>query len=125
MTAARPRTLVTAAVLAAAVSVTAAAPVGAAAKSRTLKIGVFDNYFAPIPKKAIKKGTTVRWTWDANALDVHDVKLSKAPKGAKKFASDPLAAGLSFSRKLTVPGKYTFVCTFHTEMTMKLTVAKS
>ncbi|MEI2701153.1 MAG: plastocyanin/azurin family copper-binding protein [Baekduia sp.] len=118
--------MITAAALAAAVTVTAATPSGVAAKSpKPLTVGVFDNYFAPIPKKAIKKGTTVRWKWDANALDVHDVKLDKGPKGAKKFQSDPLAAGLTFSKKLTVPGKYTFICTFHTEMTMKLTVAKS
>ena len=94
------------------------------AKPKTLTVGVFDNYYAPIPKKAIKKGTKVRWRWDANTIDVHDVKLTKAPKGVKKFQSDPLASPATFTRALTKPGKYYFICTFHEDMKMTITVAK-
>jgi plastocyanin len=105
-----------------------AAPAGVAkskkSKSKPVTIGVFDNYYAPIPKKALKLGTTVRWKWDASSLDVHDVRVKKAPKGFRKFQTDPLSAGSSFKRKLTKPGKYYFICTFHEDMTMKLTVAK-
>lgn len=115
--------LMVAAAAAAATSAVLAAPVGAA-RPKPIKIGVFDNYYAPIPKKAIKPGTTVRWVWDASTLDVHDVQMKTGPKGAKKFASDPLASGQSFARTLTKPGKYTFICSFHEGMTMKLTVAK-
>lgn len=115
--------------VAALAATTAALPVqavGAASKKKpTLKVGVFDNYYAPIPKKALKKGTTVRWTWDEAAIDVHDVALKSGPKGVKKFQSDPLAGGLSYSKKLTKPGTYKFICTFHTEMKMTLKVAKS
>lgn len=116
-------------VVAALAATTVALPiqaVGAASKKpKPLKVGVFDNYYAPIPKKAIKKGTTVRWRWDDSAIDVHDVALSSAPKGVKKFQSDPLAAGMTYSKKLAKPGTYKFICTFHTEMKMTLKVSKS
>lgn len=116
-------------VVAALAATTVALPVqGVAAatkKKPTLKVGVFDNYYSPIPKKALKKGTTVRWTWDPSTIDVHDVALKSGPKGVKKFHSDPLAGGLSYSKSLTKPGTYKFICTFHTEMKMTLRVAKS
>ncbi len=115
--------LAVAAASAVATTAVLAAPVGAA-KPKPVKVGVFDNYYAPIPKKALKLNTTVRWVWDASTLDVHDVKVKTAPKGFKKFASDPLASGQSFAKTLNKAGKYTFICTFHQDMTMKLTVAK-
>ena len=116
--------MMAAAAAAAAAGASFAAPVAAKAPPK-LTVGVFDNYYAPIPKKAIKKGTVVRWKWDASTTDVHDVALSKAPKGVKRFGSDPLAAGQSYSKALKVPGTYKFICTFHEEMTMTLRVAKS
>jgi plastocyanin len=65
----------------------------------------------------------VRWHWSVNETDVHDVALASAPKGVKKFQSDPLAAGDDFKRKLTTPGTYKIICTFHeSEMAMTITV---
>jgi plastocyanin len=104
----------------------AAAPglAGAAARHKTRTVSVNDNYYGP-SKLTIHAGDTVRWRWDENATDVHDVKLDTAPKGVKKFASDPLAAGDTFKRVLTKPGKYHIICTFHeSEMTMTITVRK-
>ncbi len=102
----------------------AAAPVPATAaksKAKRVTIGVFDNYYSP-SKKTIKAGTTVRWRWDEGITDVHDVKLSKAPKGVKKFQTEPLAAGDTYSKKLTKAGTYKFICTFHEGMRMTIRV---
>ena len=103
-----------------------AGPVADAAtgpKRPRLTVTVNDNYYLP-KTKTIAAGTTVRWYWPMTTLDVHDVKLEKAPKGGKKFESDPLAAGQSFTRKLSKPGRYYLICTFHEGMTMTLTVKK-
>jgi plastocyanin len=103
----------------------AAAPALAlAATSKKRTVIVTDNYYNP-KKLTIHAGDTVRWHWDEEETDVHDVKLAKAPKGVKKFQSDPLAAGESFSRKLTKPGTYRVICTFHEEeMAMTIVVKK-
>jgi plastocyanin len=87
-------------------------------------VEIHDNYYAPA-KLTVKAGTTVRWKWALDEADVHDVALKKAPKGVKKFQSDPLAAGESFSRKLTKPGTYAVICTFHEEeMSMTIRVKR-
>jgi plastocyanin len=93
--------------------------------SKVRKVSVNDNYYGP-SKLTIHAGDTVRWRWADDATDVHDVKLAKAPKGVRKFQSDPLAAGETFSRKLTKPGRYRIICTFHeSEMSMTITVRKA
>ena len=53
---------------------------------------------------------------------MHDVKLKKGPKGAKKFHSEPAAAFFSFSASSRRRGRYRIVCTLHEEMTMTITV---
>jgi plastocyanin len=55
---------------------------------------------------------------------VHDVKLRRAPKGVRKFHSDPAASDFSFSRTLTKAGTYRLVCTYHEEMTMTIKVRR-
>ena len=61
---------------------------------------------------------------DRRVADVHDVKLISAPKGFKKFQTDPRPAG-DDSKKLTKAGIYKFICTFHEEeMRMTITVKK-
>jgi plastocyanin len=102
----------------------AAAPgpaTAAKSKSKRVTIGVFDNNYSPA-KKTVTAGTTVRWRWDDSITDVHDVKLSKAPKGVKKFQTEPLAAGDTYSKKLTKAGTYRFICTFHEGMRMTIRV---
>lgn len=86
-------------------------------------VGVEDNYYAP-SKLTVNPGTTIAWTWPDAGGDVHDVKLTSAPAGVRKFATDPGSAGFVYSRKLTKPGLYKFVCTFHDEMTMSIRVKR-
>ena len=61
-----------------------------AAKRKPQKktVKVYDNYYGPT-KLTVNAGSIVTWKWTADALDEHDVKLTKGPKGAKKFWSDP------------------------------------
>jgi hypothetical protein len=73
-------------------------------------------------KLTVNKGSTITWVWPDEALDVHDVKLSKGPKGVTKFQSDLGAAGFKYKRTLKVPGTYKIVCTLHEEMTMTIRV---
>jgi plastocyanin len=108
---------------AAALAAAPALAAGAAAPRKRTVI-VTDNYYNP-KKLTVNAGDTLRWHWDENETDVHDVKLAVAPKGVPKFQTEPLAAGQSFSRKLTKPGTYRFICTFHEdEMSMSVTVKK-
>ena len=110
------------AVLAIAGAALVAAPATAAApKPKTVKIA--DNYYLPA-KLTIKPDTKVVWRWPSEAGDVHDVKLKSAPKGVKRFHSEPASAGYSFKRTLVKPGRYRIVCTLHEEMTMTITVRR-
>jgi plastocyanin len=100
----------------------AAAPATAAApKPRTVRIA--DNYYAPAKIK-VDRGTRVVWRWPDEAGDVHDVKLKSAPKGVKKFQSEPASSFYSFRRTLKAPGRYRIVCTLHEEMAMTVTVRR-
>ena len=105
----------------------AAAPAGLASgatKGKTRKVSVNDNYYGP-SKLTVHVGDTVDWHWSGDITDVHDVSVKSAPKGVKKFHSDPLAAGDDFKRKLTKAGTYKIICTFHEEeMKMTVTVKK-
>jgi plastocyanin len=96
-----------------------------AGKSKIRTVSVNDNYYGP-SKLTVHVGDSVRWRWSEQETDVHDVALKTAPKGVKKFASDPLAAGDSFTRRLTKAGTYKIICTFHEEeMKMTVTVKKA
>lgn len=89
------------------------------------KVGVYDNYYLPV-KLSVAKRTTIAWTWTDEVADLHDVKLVKAPKGVKKFASLEGTAGYVYKKTLTTPGVYKFICTFHEAdgMVMAITVRK-
>ena len=110
---------------AAAVAAAPALAVGAMSSSgKTRTVSVNDNYYGP-SKLVVHVGDSVNWRWSEQETDVHDVALKTAPKGVRKFASDPLAAGESFKRKLTRAGTYKIICTFHEEeMSMTITVKK-
>ena len=109
-------------VLALAGAALVAAPATASApKPKTVKIA--DNYYLPA-KLTIRPETKVVWRWPAEAGDVHDVKLKSAPKGVRKFHSEPASAGYSFKRTPEKPGRYKIVCTLHEEMTMTNTVRR-
>jgi plastocyanin len=93
-------------------------------KGKTRTVSVNDNYYGP-STLVVHAGDTVRWRWSEDESDVHDVAVKSAPKGVKRFQSDPMAAGETFQRKLTRPGKYKIICTFHEEeMSMTITVKK-
>ena len=90
-------------------------------KPTTRTVNVYDDYFSP-KKLTVAKGSTIRWLWPDDDAEIHDVKLKSAPKGVKKFTSDPGAADFVFKRKVTVPGTYRFICTFHVSDGMAMTV---
>lgn len=96
----------------------AAAPAAAGPK-RTVQ--VVDNYFQPA-KMTVAKGTTVTWRWPEDGGDVHDVKLTSGPRGAKKFQSEPASGGYAYRRTLGRPGVYKLLCTFHEEDGMRMTI---
>ena len=97
----------------------AAAPASAGAPKKTVK--VLDNYFSP-KKVTINRGTTVVWRWPEDGGDVHDVKLTSGPKGVRKFQSEPGSSGYTYRRKLSAPGTYKLLCTFHEDDDMRMTV---
>jgi plastocyanin len=78
-------------------------------------VGVIDDAFAPV-KATVTPGSKITWKWSALNADTHNVKLVSAPRGVKKFTSPSYTAGVSFSKQLTKPGTYRFVCTFHVNM---------
>ena len=112
------RRLVAAALAAAACLVLSAAAASGAAVKR-VKVG--DDYYGPT-HLTVKPGTKVRWTWLADNGDSHDVKLTKAPHGVKRFHSASAATDYTFSRTLTERGTYKIVCTLHQDMTMTIKV---
>jgi plastocyanin len=91
-------------------------------KKRTVLVR--DYYFTP-PKMTVPRNTVVVWKWPAGGGDAHDVVLKKGPKGAKKFASEVFLADERFPQKLTVPGRYSIICTLHeNDMQQTIVVAK-
>jgi plastocyanin len=92
-------------------------------QKKTVK--VLDNYFTPA-RLTINPGSTVTWKWDAYAAEIHDVKLVSAPRGVRKWQSDPGGFGYVFRRRLKVPGTYRLLCTFHQAdgMRMRIVVRK-
>jgi plastocyanin len=103
----------------------AAAPALGAAKPKPRTVQLHDNFYAPA-KVTVRAGTQIRWYWADDTTDVHDVQLVSAPKGVKKFQTDPLAAGLAYRRRLATPGLYRFICSFHEdEMTMQIRVKRA
>jgi plastocyanin len=117
----RSRTLPVA--LAAVAALLCAAPAGAGGPQRK-SVEVADNYYLPA-KLTLNKGSTVTWKWpDDIAIDVHDVKLKTAPKGVRKWQSEPASSGYRYKRTFTKPGRYFIVCTLHEEMTMTIKVRR-
>jgi plastocyanin len=103
----------------------AAVPAHAAGSLRRLPqrktVHVLDNYFQPA-KLTVNFGSTVTWRWDPYAAEIHDVKLVSAPRGVKRWQSDPGGFGYVFRRKFTVAGTYRMLCTFHEADGMKMTI---
>jgi plastocyanin len=113
------------AIVLAGVAAIAAAPAAGAPhstrKPQKRTVEVADNYYSP-KKLTVNLKSRITWKWTDESADVHDVKLVSAPKGFKKFQSEPGSAGFSYSKTLTKPGTYRFVCTFHEEDNMRMTI---
>ena len=107
-------------------AVVAAAPASAGVPDGTRKpqkrtVEVADNFYGP-KKLTVNLKSRITWDWTEEAADVHDVKLTSAPKGFKKFQTEPGSAGFTYSKTLTKPGTYRFICTFHEEDNMRMTI---
>jgi plastocyanin len=101
-----------------------ARPPAVATAPKPKSVEVADNYYLPA-KLTVKVGGKVTWKWpDDVAIDVHDVKLKSAPKGVKKFHSEPASSGYRYTRTFKKPGRYKVICTLHEEMKMTITVKK-
>jgi plastocyanin len=85
------------------------------------KVEVVDNYYSP-RKLTVNLKSRITWVWTDESADVHDVKLVSGPKGFKKFQTEPGSAGFTYSKTLTKPGTYKFICTFHEEDGMRMTI---
>ena len=83
--------------------------IAAPAVGETRKVAVKDNKFAPVARSAAP-GDVIRFKW--NGANPHDVKFTKAPRGAK-----PRKCGLRTTgkcrRKVAKAGVYKYVCTIH------------
>jgi len=94
---------------------------GAKKKAQSKTVGVIDYAFTPA-KMTVRPGTKVVWKWDKANSAPHDVKLSKGPKGVKKFTSPTYTAAISWSRTLTKTGTYKLFCTYHANMRQTIVV---
>ena len=88
-------------------------------QKRTFEVA--DNFYGP-KRLTVNLKSRITWDWTEEAADVHDVKLTSAPKGFKKFQTEPGSAGFTYSKTLTKPGTYRFICTFHEEDNMRMTI---
>ena len=82
--------------------------------SNTNAVSVSDNLFTPSSIQ-VTPGTTVRWTWTAEARD-HNVRF---PDGT---GSADLAANATFSKTFPTAGTFTYQCTLHPGMNGTVTV---
>jgi plastocyanin len=98
-----------------------AMPVDAVRKPQRKRVEVVDNYYSP-KKLTVNLKSRINWAWTDESADVHDVKLISGPKGFKKFQTEPGSAGYTYSKTLTKPGVYNFICTLHEEDNMRMTI---
>jgi plastocyanin len=70
-------------------------------------VDVRDAAFSP-RKLSVPAGATVSWRFDDKIQ--HDVTVVGGPRG---FASNYTSGGVTYSRKLTVPGTYRIFCSLH------------
>ena len=117
-----------------AVLVAAAAPVSglAAGHSKGIKtaatVKVADDFYSPTNVKftAGNKGKKVKYKWDSNNTDSHNVILTDGPssltkKEKKDFKSATGSIGVRFNPVFKKKGTYKFICTIHPTV-MKMNV---
>jgi plastocyanin len=101
------------AVLVVPLAVAGAVAVPALAATKT--VAVKDDFFSP-KALTIAKGTTLKWVWKGESF--HNVSVQSGPA---TFRSSLQRTG-TYSHRFTKAGKYTIVCTVHSEMVSKVTV---
>jgi len=99
-------------------AVLAAGP--ATAGGKRAKVTVGNNFFKPA-KKAVKRGTKVKFRWTGGGAP-HNVTKRRGPGG--KIASKTTAKrGVNFAHTFKKRGTYKLLCTIHpSSMKLKLTV---
>jgi plastocyanin len=102
------------AVLVLPVAVAGAVAVPALAATKT--VAVKDDVFSSKALK-ISKGTTVKWVWEGKSF--HNVT---ALQGSPAQFRSKLQMKGSFTHRFTKTGKYTIVCTIHSQMVSTVTV---
>lgn len=108
------------AVLAATLVVPGAA-VSKRASSRS--VGVVDYAFTPA-RMTVRPGTKIVWRWSAANSAPHDVKLTRAPRGVRRFRSPTATSGITYARTLTAKGTYRLLCTLHAGVMRQTIVVK-
>jgi plastocyanin len=112
----RPFAFLAVLVCAAAIAVPAVA--GQSHSSASRVIAVKDNFFKP-RSKSFSKPTSVTWKWKGHRK--HNVRFTKAPKGAKPKNCRAQKSG-SCKRKLKKKGTYRYICVFHGSMAGKVRI---
>lgn len=114
-----------AAIAAGAVAIAPASGVaGKPKKGPTIKVA--DDFFSPTSVN-VKPNTKVKFKWDPENINQHNVIIKKGPKGIDKddFESATGAIGIKFSPVFVKKGTYDFLCTIHpTVMKAKVNVKK-
>ena len=100
------------------VPVTARTGTGATPVAKRAWVRVMDNFFDPRSVN-VAPDTKVTFTWRGS--NRHDVRFTKVPKGAGRKGSNIRRTG-RWSRTLTEPGIYRYVCTLYTGMRGTITV---
>lgn len=83
--------------------------VAAPALGETRAVAVKDNVYSPKARSA-DPGDAIRFRW--NGENPHDVKWTRAPRGAKPRGCGLKSSG-SCRRKVRKAGVYKYVCTIH------------
>jgi plastocyanin len=104
----------------AAVALPAAASQPSADAAKTKRVTIGDEFFKA-KRITVSKGTTVKWVWTGS--EDHDVVVTKAPKGARKFHSPTKTKG-TYSKKLKKGGTYKYLCSVHPDVMRGTVVVK-
>ena len=126
MRAARSKRAAIALTAIAAVAVTAVPASQAGKPKKGPTVTVADDFFSPTEVK-VKPNTKVKYKWDSDNTDSHNVIIQKGPKkiNKKDFKSATGSIGVKFKPVFEKKGTYDFLCTIHPDvMKMKVIVKK-
>ena len=88
--------------------------------SETVEVG--DNFLAPT-KLTVDPGTRMTFRWAAENANQHDVKLTSAPSGVRRWNSAVRTTDYTYRRTLTKAGTYRIICSLHpTQMRLSVRV---